>query len=829
MSFNSQNVSQGNTPPFQIGFQGPLPDELPILSLHEMVFFPLMFAPLVITDESQKVLIEEVMKTDRLVAVFHPDTMALDVEEAPEPSDREQKEPGAGAGLFPVGTLCSVLRMLRVPDGSLRLLVHGICRIRIDQITETKPVLRGSIQAIEEPEHNKDDLEVEALMKLTFDNLQKAISYGAVSEELAIGAMNVEGPGKLADLVASHLQIRPKELLGILGEPDAKTRLRLVQDLLVKEIHVLEIGNRINDEVREEVDKNQRSFFLHQQMRAIRKELGETDPHEAELDELAERLQSQEMPEYARETAAKEFSRLQGMPTAAAEYGVIRTYLEWILDIPWCISSNDRIDISHAADILDKDHYGLEEIKERIVEFLSVIRLKGGDLKGPILCLVGPPGVGKTSLGRSIARATGREFQNFSLGGMRDEAEIRGHRRTYIGSMPGRIVKSLKEAGTNNPLIMLDEIDKLGSDFRGDPASALLEVLDPEQNNHFTDHYMDMPVDLSKVMFITTANTLDTIPGPLRDRMEIIRIAGYTDMEKLEIAQRYLIPREMKNAGILKKHLSIHKTALRRIITDYTAEAGVRNLQREIGKVCRKVARKVAELESEKDRLEAAQGKNSKAKKKKLSFKKVSVAEKDLKNFLGTKKSYQELAERTSRPGVSTGLAWTSVGGAILFIEAVRYPGKGELRLTGQLGEVMKESGAAAFTYLKANQKKFGLNQEDFQKYDYHVHVPAGATPKDGPSAGTAIATALASLITGRRVRDFVAMTGEITLRGNVMPVGGIKEKCLAAHRSGVKEVFLPDHNRGDYEEVPEQIVKNLKVRFFSEAGEYLDHALEKS
>jgi ATP-dependent Lon protease len=497
---------------------------------------------------------------------------------------------------------------------------------------------------------------------------------------------------------------------------------------------------------------------------------------------------------------------------------VIRTYFEWILDIPWSISSNDHIDIQRAREILDEDHFGLEKVKERILEFLSVIRLKNGDLKGPILCFVGPPGVGKTSLGRSIARATGRKFQNFSLGGMRDEAEIRGHRRTYVGAMPGRIIKSLKESGTNNPLIMLDEIDKLGSDFRGDPASALLEVLDPEQNAAFNDHYMDMAVDLSRVMFITTANSLDSIPEPLRDRMEIIRIAGYTDLEKEEIAARYLIPREMENNGLLKRDLSISRPAIRAMVRDYTSEAGVRSLQRTIGKVCRKVAMRVAEYQSAAERNGG--GKNV------SKPEKVKLTPADLERFLGPKLSFVEAAERLERPGVAVGLAWTSVGGAILFIEAARYKGKGEIKLTGQLGDVMKESALAAVTFLRSNNSRFGIADDAFEAWDYHVHVPAGATPKDGPSAGTAIATALTSLITNRPVRNFTAMTGEITLRGNVMPVGGIKEKCLAALRAGVKDVFLPHHNEGDYSEVPENIRKGLRVSFYRDTSEFISAAL---
>ncbi len=831
MKFDPHSVSQGTSVPAPVLSQPDVPSELAILPLEGVVVFPLMIAPVVISDERAKAVVESVMKGDRMIAIFHP---IAGEQPAQAAGDNGNGRSGAPAPkFFSTGTLCSILRMLRIPDGSLRLLLHGICRVRLEELVATEPHLRGRVKVLEDRDAKTGDPEVEAMMKLTLENLQRAINLSALSEELAVAAMNVDGPGKMADLVASNLPVKATDILPILEEENTKARLRKVQSLLGREVHMLEIGSRINDEVREEVDRGQRSFFLNQQLKAIRKELGEADPHEAELDTLAARIKEAKMPDHARKVAEKELSRLQGMPTAAAEYGVIRTYLEWILDIPWNVSSDDHIDIDKARQILDEDHYGLEQVKERILEFLSVIRLKKGNLKGPILCLTGPPGVGKTSLGRSVARATGRKFQNFSLGGMRDEAEIRGHRRTYVGSMPGRIIKSLKDAGVNNPLIMLDEIDKLGSDFRGDPASALLEVLDPEQNFHFTDHYMDMPVDLSKVMFITTANTIDAIPEPLRDRMEIIRIAGYTDLEKQEIAARYLVPRERENSGLRAKDLVFTKPALKNIIHEYTSEAGVRNLQREISKVCRKVAMSVAEYESAQDRKEPLPGKKSKKKKetpapaKREKPTKVTITPQNLEKYLGKKKSFQEVAERMGRPGVSIGLAWTQVGGAILFIEAARYPGEGALKLTGQLGDVMKESAQAALTYLRSNHEEFKLNADDFKKFEYHVHVPAGATPKDGPSAGVAIATALASLISGRPTKDYVAMTGEITLRGNVMPVGGIKEKCLAAHRAGIRKVLLPKHNEADFSEVPETVRKAITVSFFDNAKQYIHASLK--
>jgi len=809
-------VSQGSNFPSPIPPPDEIPGELPILPLEGVVLFPQMISPIVLNDDRARQLVDEAMKSDKLLALFHPLPAADADKEAPK--SKFPLRAGAVPGLFNTGTLCSILRILRIPDGSVRVLLNGVCRVQIESVVSTEPYMRAAVKVVEEVEPAPGDIDVDAMSKLTLDNLNRAIGMNALPEELAVAVMNAESPGKMADLVGANLPVRPPDLLPLLEEARVKERLRKLQFLLGREVHVLEIGNRINDEVRDEVDRNQRAYYLSQQIRALRRELGEIDPHETEMEDLQRRLREASMPDHARKVAERELGRLSSLPSAAAEYGVIRTYFEWILDIPWHQSTDDHLDIARAREVLEEDHFGLEKVKERILEFLSVIRLKDGDLKGPILCLVGPPGVGKTSLGRSIARATGRKFQNFSLGGMRDEAEIRGHRRTYVGAMPGRIIKALKDCGTNNPLIMLDEIDKLGSDFRGDPASALLEVLDPEQNNHFTDHYMDMPVDLSRVMFITTANSLDSIPEPLRDRMEIIRIAGYTDLEKEEIALRYLIPRELDNNGLKKKDIQFLRPSITSMIHDYTMEAGVRSLQRTVAKVCRKVAMRVAEYQSAHERdPKAAIEKPGKAK----------IGKADLEKYLGPKLSHLEAAERLEKPGVSVGLAWTSVGGAILFIEAARYRGKGEIKLTGQLGDVMKESALAAMTYLKANGTQFGIKSEDFEQWDYHLHVPAGATPKDGPSAGTAISTALTSLMTGRHVRDYVAMTGEITLRGNVMPVGGIKEKCLAALRAGIKEVLLPHHNEGDYSEVPANIRNGLKVRFFRETSEFIKAALK--
>ncbi|MEQ8822147.1 MAG: endopeptidase La [Sumerlaeia bacterium] len=814
------------------------PEQVVSLILDGPIVFPYMLAQFVLNDEDHKRVVDEALRGNRLFALF-PSRMAEDGRDpATLPPDQRA---------FPVGTLCAVLRMMRVPDGTMRLFVHGVSRVTLNKFVSEKPNLIAEINRLPEIEH--DGVEVEALMKQTVETLRQTGALAGWPEELLINAINTEEPGKLADLVAANTNMRPEGLREALAEADTMERLDLVFRHLTHELHVMEIGSSISDKVRADMDKNQRDFVLREQMKAIQRELGIEDPHGQEIAELHERLNAKAMPDHARAVAEKELSRLAALPPAAAEYGLIRTYLDTILEIPWMDATDDHIDLIDAHKILDEDHFGLEQVKERILEFLAVIRLKGGDLKGPILCLVGPPGVGKTSLGRSIARATGRNFYRFSLGGMRDEAEIRGHRRTYIGAMPGRIVKALRDCGSINPLIMLDEIDKLGNDYRGDPASALLEVLDPEQNDSFVDHYMDMPVDLSRTMFVTTANSLDTIPGPLRDRMEIIRLAGYTEHEKLEIAERYLVPREIEAAGLKKKDIRIHKTTLREIIANYTRESGVRSLQKQIGNVCRKVARKFAEAESEWEanlhrEAEAASdtaGKGKRGKKKDeaanaafvdvLNRKppkrdSVKVDVKKLHELLGPPKADHERAERMSMPGVAIGLAYTPVGGEILYVEASRYPGKGDIRLTGQLGDVMKESATAALTYLRANAGRFSLEDKDFSAWDFHVHVPAGATPKDGPSAGVTMTTALASLVTGREVKDYLAMTGEITLRGSVLPVGGIKEKVLAAHNAGVKRVCLPKRNAHDLDELPENVRNGLDFCLVGHVDELLREAL---
>lgn len=768
--------------------QPEIPDVLPILPLEQFILFPSMIAPIIVGDERSKRVVDDALGGQRLVAVLTkiPDRENL--------SDFDS--------LYPAGTAASILKMLKMPDGTLRLLLHGVQRIRVLERLGTDPYLTARVEPIREIPSS--DTETDALVKNIHTMLGKAIELSSLPDDLRIAAANLNDPGKLADLVASNLALKIPEQQEILEQADIKTRLQMVLQILHREVEVLELGSRIQTQVKSTLDRSQRDFLLREQMKAIRKELGEEDGNARELDELEEKLRQKQLPQQAREVAEKELQRLRSMQPASAEYTVARTYLDSILDLPWMESTRDVINVRKAQRILDRDHYNLEKVKERILDYLSVRKLKK-DMRGPILCFVGPPGVGKTSLGRSIAEAMGRKFVRIALGGMRDEAEIRGHRRTYIGAMPGRIIKGLRQAGSNNPVMMLDEIDKLGSDYRGDPAAALLEVLDPAQNHTFTDNYLDIPFDLSKVMFITTANQLETVPGPLRDRMEVIEVSGYTQREKLAIAKRYLVPRQMEENGLARRHLTFTDAALVRIIEDYTREAGLRNLEREIGTVCRKVARMVVEGRT----------------------KMVRVTPSMLEQMLGPRRFYNEVAQRTGIPGVAIGLAWTPVGGEILFIEASLTGGSGRFTLTGQLGDVMKESAQAAFTYVHSEAERLGIPEELFQRRDVHLHVPAGAIPKDGPSAGIAMCTAIASLLTGRNVKDFLAMTGEITLKGNVLPVGGIKEKLLAAARAGVKEVILPERNRPDVNQLPEEIRKKLTIHTVSRIEEVLDLALE--
>ena len=770
-----------------------LPERVGVLPLRDTVTFPDMLIPLNVGQERSIELVNDVLRGDRSIAMV---ASANPEAEAPGPED-----------LYSVGVLGVVARMIRVPDGTLRVLIQGGQRVRIENWLQTEPYLVAEVA--EAPDVVDQTPELTALMRnvqQTFTDIVEQVPY--LPEELQIMVANVDDPSVLAHLIAGALRLKTAEKQALLEEVDVGKRLRRLSEILARELEVVAIGSKIQSQVQSELDKGQREYFLRQQLKAIQEELGEADEMQAEITELREQLDAIELPEEVRKQADRELSRLERLQPAMAEYGVVRGYLEWIAALPWDKSTEDNLDLKHARKVLDEDHYDIEQVKDRILEFLAVRKLKP-DARGTILCFVGPPGVGKTSLGRSIARALGRKFERLSVGGVRDEAEIRGHRRTYIGAMPGTIIRAMRDAGANNPLLMIDEIDKMGADFRGDPSSAMLEVLDPEQNHSFRDHYLDLPFDLSAVTFVTTANTLDTIPGPLRDRMEVIQLAGYTEEEKLQIAKRYLVPRQIERNGLTKSKIAFTDPALRVIISDYTREAGVRQLEREIGSACRKVARQVAEGSVKR---------------------KVTVTEPRVRELLGRQRFYSEVRRRTSRPGVATGLAWTPVGGDVLFIEATAMPGKGNLTITGQLGDVMKESARAALSYVRSNAAELlpDLDEDWFAHHDIHIHVPAGAIPKDGPSAGVAMTTALASLLSGRPVRSDVAMTGEITLTGQVLPIGGLKEKALAAQRSGIKVVIAPARNEQDIDEIPEHLRKDLDFKFVSEIGEVLEVALQR-
>ena len=770
-----------------------LPERVGVLPLRDTVTFPDMLIPLNVGQERSIELVNDVLRGDRSIAMV---ASANPEAEAPGPED-----------LYSVGVLGVVARMIRVPDGTLRVLIQGGQRVRIENWLQTEPYLMAEVA--EAPDVVDQTPELTALMRnvqQTFTDIVEQVPY--LPEELQIMVANVDDPSVLAHLIAGALRLKTEEKQELLEEVDVGKRLRRLSEILARELEVVAIGSKIQSQVQSELDKGQREYFLRQQLKAIQEELGEADEMQAEITELREQLHATELPEAVRKQADRELSRLERLQPAMAEYGVVRGYLEWIAALPWDKSTEDNLDLKHARKVLDEDHYDIEQVKDRILEFLAVRKLKP-DARGTILCFVGPPGVGKTSLGRSIARALGRKFERLSVGGVRDEAEIRGHRRTYIGAMPGTIIRAMRDAGANNPLLMIDEIDKMGADFRGDPSSAMLEVLDPEQNHSFRDHYLDLPFDLSAVTFVTTANTLDTIPGPLRDRMEVIQLAGYTEEEKLQIAKRYLVPRQIERNGLTKSKIAFTDPALRVIISDYTREAGVRQLEREIGSACRKVARQVAEGSAKR---------------------KLTVTEPRARELLGRQRFYSEVRRRTSRPGVATGLAWTPVGGDVLFIEATAMPGKGNLTITGQLGDVMKESARAALSYVRSNAAELlpDLDEDWFAHHDIHIHVPAGAIPKDGPSAGVAMTTALASLLSGRPVRSDVAMTGEITLTGQVLPIGGLKEKALAAQRSGIKVVIAPARNEQDIDDIPEHLRKDLEFKFVSEIGEVLEVALQR-
>ncbi|MBC7319270.1 endopeptidase La [bacterium] len=765
-----------------------IPEILPILPLRETVIFPAMVAPIVVGREKSIKLIDDVAVGSKIFGVVTQKDPQID-----EPNPDQ---------VYHIGTACTIIRMLKFPDGTTRLLVQGISRIRINQFTETEPYFKANIEPIQEV--YELTIEIQGLMRNALDLFQKVVSMAPyLSEEAYITAMNINEPNRLADFIAANLNISTAQKQEVLETIDVKERLQKVTYFLNSEIQILEVGRQIQSEIKTEMDKRQREYILREQLKAIQKELGELDQQTKEINELREKIENAGMPEEVRKEAERELDRLSQMMPGAAEYTVSRTYLDWLINLPWSKSTEDNLDIERARQILDEDHYDLEKVKNRILEFLSVRKLKS-DTHGPILCFVGPPGVGKTSLGMSIARAMGREFVRVSLGGVRDEAEIRGHRRTYVGALPGRIIQGIRKAGTNNPVFMLDEIDKLGLDFRGDPAAALLEVLDPQQNSKFVDHYLDVPFDLSKVFFITTANMLDTIPPALLDRMEVITIPGYTEYEKLEIAKKYLIPRQISENGLKPEIINFEESAIKKIIREYTREAGVRNLEREIGSVLRKIAQKVAQGETGP----------------------FTITEADVEKYLGIPRYRFGLAGEKDEIGVATGLAWTESGGDILFIEVALVPGKGNLILTGKLGEVMQESARAALTYVRSKSEEWGIESNFFDKWDIHIHVPAGAIPKDGPSAGVTMATALASAIRRIPVRKDLGMTGEITIRGKILPVGGIREKVLAAHRAGLKTVMLPKENERDLEEVPQIVKDDIEFIFIEHADEAINQAL---
>jgi ATP-dependent Lon protease len=751
-----------------------LPATLSVLPLKETVVFPQSMTPLAIGQERSIRLIDDVVAGDRLVALVTARDPSVD---APGWDD-----------IYEIGTVAVVHKMIRVPDGTLRILVGGLHRIRIAEHVSDDPYLVAAIEAV--PDENEDTPEVEALTRNVQGLFSKIIGLAPyLPEELQLAATNVDDPSALAHLVASTLRTIPTdERQRILETVDVGQRLRQISAILSREVEVFELGSKIQSQVQSEMEKGQREYFLRQQLKAIQEELGEGDAEQAEIKELRERLEALELPEDSLKAAERELSRLERLPAAAAEYGVIRSYLEWILTLPWGSFTEDNLDLDHARAVLDEDHFDLEKVKDRIIEYLAVAKLRN-EVSGQILCFVGPPGVGKTSLGHSIANSLGRKFVRMSVGGVRDEAEIRGHRRTYIGAMPGTIIRSLRDAESLNPVVLIDEIDKMGSDWRGDPSSAMLEVLDPEQNKTFRDHYLDLPFDLSKVLFICTANTIDTIPGPLLDRMDTISLSGYTEAEKLGIAKRYLLPKQREAAGLKRSQLSISDSLLRTIIREYTREAGVRNLERRLADVCRKAATQVAKGKAQK----------------------VRVDEKRLREWLGPRRFSGEVRRRTSDPGVATGLAYTAAGGDVLFIEAAAYPGKGNLTVTGQLGDVMQESARAALSWVRSHADEVGVDEGWFANHDVHIHVPAGAIPKDGPSAGVTMATAIASLVRGETVADDVGMTGEITLTGQVLPIGGIREKSLAAQRAGLKRVILPRENEAELVELPPETRESLE------------------
>ena len=761
---------------------------LPMLAIRNTVIFPVLAFPINVGREKSLQSVNTAMGGERLLGIVAQKEGAVE-------------DPGSDE-LYTVGTMVKILKSVKMPGNKLNVIIQGLNRFRILEYTQTEPYIEARIELLEE--ETLSGVEVEALLLNLREQAQKIIELSPhIPSEASFLVRSIDNPGILSDIVASNLSIGVDEKQDLLETLVVRERLEKVIALIAKEVQVLELSNKIQSEVKGEMDKAQREYFLREQMKAIQKELGEVDERQEEFDDLQRAIKQARMPAETEKVALKEFKRMSRMSPGAAEYTVSRTYLDWLIELPWDKSTTDNMDIDRAGVILDEDHYDLAKVKQRILEYLAVRKLKS-DMKGPILCLVGPPGVGKTSLGRSVARALGREFYRLSLGGVRDEAEIRGHRRTYIGSLPGKIIKGLKKAGSNNPVFMLDEVDKLGMDYRGDPSSALLEVLDPEQNDSFADHYLDVPFDLSKVMFITTANLKEPIPPPLLDRMEVLDLPGYTEEEKIHIARKFLIPENLEAHGLTEEHLEFELEAIQQIIGSYTREAGVRNLKRELASVCRSVAKDVAS------------GKTGK----------IAVNLEKVEEILGPIKFYQEVAERTAHTGVATGLAWTPAGGDLLFIEATRMRGSGKMILTGRLGDVMKESAQAAMSFVRSRAEQLGIPDEVFEKEDIHIHVPSGAIPKDGPSAGVTMMTALASLLTDSQVDHELAMTGEITLRGTVLPVGGIKEKILAAHRAGIKRVVMPEKCRKDLYEISEDIQTDLEFVFVNQMTEVLQYAL---
>jgi ATP-dependent Lon protease len=768
-----------------------IPKKIPLLPIRDIVVFPYMVLPLFVGREMSIKAIEVALEGNRMI--FLTSQKDINVEN-PSPSD-----------LYSVGTVGVIMRMLKLPDGRIKILVQGVARAKTVKFLMKEPFYQVEIKTFPDVPVSVN-LETEALMRNVKEQIERLVSFGKVIlPDIMVVIENVDDPGKLADLAIANMGLKVEQAQEILEITDPLQRIKRINEALGKEIELLSMQQKIQADVRGEIDKTQREYFLREQLKAIQRELGDTDDRSEEMRELREKIKEARMPEKAAKEAEKQLRRLERMHPDAAEASMTRTYIEWLSELPWSKATKDNLDLKAAHKVLEEDHYDLEKVKERIIEYLAVRKLKE-KMKGPILCFVGPPGVGKTSLGKSIARALGREFVRISLGGVRDEAEIRGHRRTYVGALPGRIIQGIKTAGNNNPVFMLDEIDKIGADFRGDPSAALLEVLDPEQNNSFGDHYIGMPFDLSRVMFITTANMTDPIPGPLKDRMEIIRLSGYTEQEKLGIAKSYLIPRQLTEHGITEKQISIPDRTILDVIAQYTREAGVRNLEREIGHLCRKIARKVAEGEEGM----------------------VTITPQNLHTYLGVPKFMPEVEREQDEVGVVTGLAWTETGGDILYIEATTMRGKGQLTLTGHLGDVMKESAHAALTYVRSRAEKLGIQPDVFAKTDVHIHVPAGAIPKDGPSAGVTMATALASVFTNTPVRRDIAMTGEVTLRGRVMPIGGLKEKTLAARRAGIKTVILPKENEKDLEDLPKYLRKDMHFIFATIVDDVLDAALSK-